>query len=114
MCNTHIFRGYIDDSYSLILLLFSVTSCDFESLCHWTLSSHGAQSDWSVVSPQQPEIPEAGMMPETDHSVGSSDGKSAQEVNERIQLKEYVRIPLMRFSSVNHPVTDLWTYAKLF
>uniref|UniRef100_A0A8D0D1K0 Tyrosine-protein kinase receptor n=1 Tax=Sander lucioperca TaxID=283035 RepID=A0A8D0D1K0_SANLU len=51
-----------------------VTSCDFESLCHWTLSNHSDQRDWSVVSPQQPESAQAGMMPVADHSVGSSDG----------------------------------------
>ncbi|XP_034419408.1 leukocyte tyrosine kinase receptor [Cyclopterus lumpus] len=51
-----------------------LTSCDFESLCHWTLSNHSDQSDWSVVLPQQPEITQTGIMPDTDHSVGSSDG----------------------------------------
>ncbi|XP_067469880.1 tyrosine-protein kinase receptor [Thunnus thynnus] len=53
-----------------------ITSCDFESVCFWTLSNHSHQSDWSVVSPQQPENTgaQAGMMPVTDHSVGSSDG----------------------------------------
>uniref|UniRef100_A0A8C9YST6 Tyrosine-protein kinase receptor n=1 Tax=Sander lucioperca TaxID=283035 RepID=A0A8C9YST6_SANLU len=51
-----------------------ITSCDFESLCHWTLSNHSDQRDWSVVSPQQPESAQAGMMPVADHSVGSSDG----------------------------------------
>ncbi|KAM6917254.1 tyrosine-protein kinase receptor [Lycodopsis pacificus] len=50
------------------------TSCDFESLCLWTLSNHSDQSDWSVVSPQQPESTQTGMMPVTDHSAGSSDG----------------------------------------
>ncbi|XP_028420954.1 tyrosine-protein kinase receptor isoform X1 [Perca flavescens] len=51
-----------------------ITSCDFESLCHWTLSNHSDQRDWSVVLPQQPESAQAGMMPMADHSVGSSDG----------------------------------------
>ncbi|XP_069008390.1 tyrosine-protein kinase receptor [Embiotoca jacksoni] len=51
-----------------------ITSCDFESLCLWTLSNNSAQSDWSVVSPQQPRSTKVGMMPATDHSVGSSDG----------------------------------------
>uniref|UniRef100_A0A3B4ZAH7 Tyrosine-protein kinase receptor n=1 Tax=Stegastes partitus TaxID=144197 RepID=A0A3B4ZAH7_9TELE len=47
-----------------------VTSCDFESLCLWTLSNNSTHSDWSVASPRRP----AGMLPVTDHSVGSSDG----------------------------------------
>ncbi|XP_023249508.1 ALK tyrosine kinase receptor-like isoform X1 [Seriola lalandi dorsalis] len=51
-----------------------ITFCDFESLCLWTLSNHSDQSDWSVGSPQQPESAQAGMMPATDHSEGSSDG----------------------------------------
>uniref|UniRef100_A0A4W6FEE9 Tyrosine-protein kinase receptor n=1 Tax=Lates calcarifer TaxID=8187 RepID=A0A4W6FEE9_LATCA len=51
-----------------------ITSCDFESLCLWTLSNHSDQSDWSVVSPRQPESAQVGLMPETDHSEGSSDG----------------------------------------
>ncbi|CAB1448422.1 unnamed protein product, partial [Pleuronectes platessa] len=51
-----------------------ITSCDFESLCLWTLSNHSDQSDWSVVSPQQPEKAQVGVMPGTDHSEGSSDG----------------------------------------
>ncbi|XP_078145677.1 tyrosine-protein kinase receptor [Centroberyx gerrardi] len=52
-----------------------ITSCDFESLCHWTLSNHSTQSDWSVVSPQQPGASaQAGVTPVTDHSVGNSDG----------------------------------------
>ncbi|XP_062253178.1 tyrosine-protein kinase receptor [Platichthys flesus] len=51
-----------------------ITSCDFESLCLWTLSNHSGQSDWSVVSPQQPEKAQVGVMPATDHSEGSSDG----------------------------------------
>uniref|UniRef100_A0A3Q3QKA4 Tyrosine-protein kinase receptor n=1 Tax=Monopterus albus TaxID=43700 RepID=A0A3Q3QKA4_MONAL len=54
------------------LVLF--VSCDFESLCLWTLSNHSDQSDWSVASPQQPESAQTGTMPVTDHSVGSSDG----------------------------------------
>ncbi|KAE8289941.1 ALK tyrosine kinase receptor [Larimichthys crocea] len=49
-----------------------ITFCDFESLCLWSSSNHSAHSDWLVVSPQQLEKP--GMMPVTDHSVGSSDG----------------------------------------
>ncbi|KAM8916467.1 tyrosine-protein kinase receptor isoform 2-T2 [Spinachia spinachia] len=51
-----------------------ITSCDFETVCQWTLSNHGDQSDWSVGSPRQPESTQAAMMPVTDHSVGSSDG----------------------------------------
>ncbi|KAA8582162.1 hypothetical protein FQN60_008902 [Etheostoma spectabile] len=51
-----------------------ITSCDFESLCHWTLSNHSDQRDWSVVSPQQAESARGGMTPVADHSVGSSDG----------------------------------------
>ncbi|XP_033967556.1 LOW QUALITY PROTEIN: tyrosine-protein kinase receptor [Pseudochaenichthys georgianus] len=51
-----------------------INSCDFESLCHWTLSNHSDRSDWSVVSPQQPESSQTGLMPVTDHSVGNSDG----------------------------------------
>ncbi|KAK2891815.1 tyrosine-protein kinase receptor [Channa argus] len=46
--------------------------CDFESQCHWTLSNHSDQSDWSVMSPQQRQ--KAGMLPMTDHSVGSTNG----------------------------------------
>lgn len=57
----------------------AVISCDFESLCLWTLSNHSDQSDWSVVSPQQPQSAQAGMVPVTDHSVGSSDGKRLTE-----------------------------------
>uniref|UniRef100_A0A671YU96 Tyrosine-protein kinase receptor n=1 Tax=Sparus aurata TaxID=8175 RepID=A0A671YU96_SPAAU len=37
-------------------------------------SNHSDQSDWSVVSPKQPETAHAGMTPVTDHSEGSSDG----------------------------------------
>uniref|UniRef100_A0A665VTR3 Tyrosine-protein kinase receptor n=1 Tax=Echeneis naucrates TaxID=173247 RepID=A0A665VTR3_ECHNA len=55
---------------------FMITSCDFESLCLWTLSNHSDRSDWSVVSPQQPDGALAGM-PLTDHSEGNSDGKNA-------------------------------------
>ncbi|XP_070698288.1 tyrosine-protein kinase receptor isoform X1 [Pempheris klunzingeri] len=51
-----------------------ITSCDFESPCLWTLSNHSDLSDWLVVSPQQPESAQAGMMPVADHSVGTSDG----------------------------------------
>uniref|UniRef100_A0AAQ4RT06 Tyrosine-protein kinase receptor n=1 Tax=Gasterosteus aculeatus aculeatus TaxID=481459 RepID=A0AAQ4RT06_GASAC len=51
-----------------------ITSCDFETVCHWTLSNHGDQSDWSVGSPRQPESTQTATMPVTDHSVGSSDG----------------------------------------
>ncbi|XP_039993270.1 leukocyte tyrosine kinase receptor [Xiphias gladius] len=51
-----------------------ITSCDFESPCLWTLSNHSNQSDWSVVSPQQPESTQVAMMPVNDHSEGSSDG----------------------------------------
>ncbi|CAJ1073548.1 LOW QUALITY PROTEIN: leukocyte tyrosine kinase receptor [Xyrichtys novacula] len=48
--------------------------CDFESPCLWTSSNHTDQSDWSVVSPQQPGGLQAGMIPAADHSLGSSDG----------------------------------------
>uniref|UniRef100_A0A7N9AMS6 Tyrosine-protein kinase receptor n=1 Tax=Mastacembelus armatus TaxID=205130 RepID=A0A7N9AMS6_9TELE len=58
--------GSEDDSQTI--------SCDFESLCLWTLSNHSDQSDWSVASPQQPANAQTGMMPVTDHSVGSSEG----------------------------------------
>ncbi|XP_063764597.1 tyrosine-protein kinase receptor isoform X2 [Eleginops maclovinus] len=51
-----------------------ISSCDFESSCQWTLSNHSDRSDWSVVSPQQPESSQTGLMPVTDHSVGRSDG----------------------------------------
>ncbi|KAM9842943.1 tyrosine-protein kinase receptor [Aulostomus maculatus] len=51
-----------------------ITACDFESLCLWTLSNHSHQNDWTVASPQQPEKAQGGMIPGTDHSVGSSDG----------------------------------------
>uniref|UniRef100_A0A4W6FED9 Tyrosine-protein kinase receptor n=1 Tax=Lates calcarifer TaxID=8187 RepID=A0A4W6FED9_LATCA len=50
------------------------TSNRHRSLCLWTLSNHSDQSDWSVVSPRQPESAQVGLMPETDHSEGSSDG----------------------------------------
>ncbi|XP_041668611.1 leukocyte tyrosine kinase receptor isoform X2 [Cheilinus undulatus] len=71
---------FLEENYSDQLFLHHLdlegdsqsTSCDFESLCHWTLSNHTDQSDWSVVSPQQPYT-RAGM-PVTDHSVGSSQG----------------------------------------
>ncbi|XP_049917569.1 tyrosine-protein kinase receptor [Epinephelus moara] len=53
---------------------WSDASCDFESLCLWTLSNHSDQSDWSVVSPQQPESTLAGMMPMTDNSRRGSNG----------------------------------------
>uniref|UniRef100_A0A3B4WSJ9 Tyrosine-protein kinase receptor n=1 Tax=Seriola lalandi dorsalis TaxID=1841481 RepID=A0A3B4WSJ9_SERLL len=59
---------------TLLSFYLTVTFCDFESLCLWTLSNHSDQSDWSVGSPQQPESAQAGMMPATDHSEGSSDG----------------------------------------
>ncbi|XP_040925006.1 tyrosine-protein kinase receptor isoform X2 [Betta splendens] len=51
-----------------------IFSCDFESQCLWTSSNHSDQSDWLLVSPQQPQSAQAGMVPATDHSVGSSDG----------------------------------------
>nr|XP_046268451.1 leukocyte tyrosine kinase receptor isoform X2 [Scatophagus argus] len=51
-----------------------ISTCDFESLCLWSLSNHSDQSDWLVVSPQQPENVQAGMIPVTDHSLGSSNG----------------------------------------
>ncbi|KAI3367697.1 hypothetical protein L3Q82_026537, partial [Scortum barcoo] len=51
-----------------------IISCDFESLCLWTSSNHSDQSDWTVVSPQQPVGTQAGMLPVTDYSVGTSDG----------------------------------------
>ncbi|XP_047466681.1 leukocyte tyrosine kinase receptor isoform X2 [Mugil cephalus] len=50
------------------------TSCDFESLCTWTLSDNTTQNAWTVVSPQQSESTKAGALPATDHSAGSSDG----------------------------------------
>uniref|UniRef100_A0A8C4HWV6 Tyrosine-protein kinase receptor n=1 Tax=Dicentrarchus labrax TaxID=13489 RepID=A0A8C4HWV6_DICLA len=55
---------------TLSYFCLAVTSCDFESLCLWSSSNHSDQSDWSVVSPQQPASAQAGMMPVTDHSVG--------------------------------------------
>ncbi|XP_068582381.1 tyrosine-protein kinase receptor [Cebidichthys violaceus] len=51
-----------------------ITSCDFESPCLWTSSNRSGRSDWSVVSPQQPESTQTGMMPVSDHSAGSTDG----------------------------------------
>ncbi|XP_034015617.1 leukocyte tyrosine kinase receptor isoform X2 [Thalassophryne amazonica] len=45
--------------------------CDFESPCLWTLSN---QSDWLVVSPQQPANAKAYVTHVTDHSVGTSEG----------------------------------------
>uniref|UniRef100_A0A3Q3WEV5 Tyrosine-protein kinase receptor n=1 Tax=Mola mola TaxID=94237 RepID=A0A3Q3WEV5_MOLML len=51
-----------------------IISCDFESACFWTLSNHSHWNDWLVVSPQQPGNIQTGTIPETDHSVGSSDG----------------------------------------
>ncbi|XP_074548823.1 tyrosine-protein kinase receptor [Halichoeres trimaculatus] len=51
-----------------------ITFCDFESPCLWTLSNHTDQEDWSVMSPQQAVGAQAGMMPLSDHSMGSSDG----------------------------------------
>ncbi|XP_068194424.1 tyrosine-protein kinase receptor [Antennarius striatus] len=53
---------------------FQITSCDFESPCIWTSSNHSEQSDWSVVSPWHPDNARGGMIPLTDHSVGSSKG----------------------------------------
>lgn len=49
-------------------------SCDFESMCFWTLSHNNNHTDWLVVSPQQHDGPKAGRMPATDYSVGRSDG----------------------------------------
>ncbi|KAM9708490.1 tyrosine-protein kinase receptor [Menidia menidia] len=52
-----------------------ITSCDFESLCHWTLSHNDTHSDWLVASPRQLEGTKAGRMPATDHSKESPDGQ---------------------------------------
>ncbi|KAM3871246.1 tyrosine-protein kinase receptor [Diretmus argenteus] len=66
----HLFPPHLDSEDDS-----QITSCDFESLCHWTLSNHSAQSDGWVVSEQQLTLTaQAGMAPVTDHSVGSSDG----------------------------------------
>ncbi|KAM4540780.1 tyrosine-protein kinase receptor [Fundulus diaphanus] len=51
-----------------------LTSCDFESLCYWTLTYNNTHSDWSVVSPQQLKGTKARTMPAVDHSLGQSDG----------------------------------------
>ncbi|XP_030575436.1 tyrosine-protein kinase receptor isoform X2 [Archocentrus centrarchus] len=50
-----------------------IPSCDFESPCLWT-SSNSSQSDWLLMSPQQPQSTKAGMMPATDNSEGRPDG----------------------------------------
>lgn len=77
----HIFTAFLRQTLVLKLhplsFCLTVTSCDFESQCLWTSSNHSDQSDWLVVLPQQPGSAHAGMMPLTDHSEGSSDGKSA-------------------------------------
>ncbi|KAM7375897.1 hypothetical protein PAMP_005659 [Pampus punctatissimus] len=69
-----------------------IASCDFESACIWTLSNHSHQSDWSVVSPQEPNA-QVGMMPATDHSVGSSDGTTNRltevQINNSSSATEY-------------------------
>uniref|UniRef100_A0A8C7YVV8 Tyrosine-protein kinase receptor n=1 Tax=Oryzias sinensis TaxID=183150 RepID=A0A8C7YVV8_9TELE len=51
-----------------------ITSCDFESLCLWTLSYNLNHTDWSVVSPQLLQGAKLRKIPPTDHSVGTSDG----------------------------------------
>ncbi|KAF6721798.1 ALK tyrosine kinase receptor [Oryzias melastigma] len=51
-----------------------ITSCDFESLCLWTLSHNLTHIDWSVVSPQLLQGAKMEKIPPTDHSVGTSDG----------------------------------------
>ncbi|KAF7652742.1 hypothetical protein LDENG_00092870 [Lucifuga dentata] len=51
-----------------------ISSCDFESPCHWTSSNHSDHSDWLVMSSQQTARTQAGMPPASDHSVGSSGG----------------------------------------
>ncbi|MEQ2298752.1 hypothetical protein AMECASPLE_008610, partial [Ameca splendens] len=51
-----------------------LTSCDFESLCYWTLTHNGTHSEWSVVSPKQLKGTQARTTPAIDHSVGQSEG----------------------------------------
>lgn len=65
--------------YSRSFYCFSVISCDFESVCLWASSNHSYQGGWLVVTPEQQENAQAGMMPATDHSLGSSDGKKTEK-----------------------------------
>ncbi|RVE57277.1 hypothetical protein OJAV_G00214530 [Oryzias javanicus] len=51
-----------------------ITSCDFESVCLWTLSHNLTHIDWSVASPQLLQGAKMEEIPPTDHSVGTSDG----------------------------------------
>ncbi|XP_061751814.1 tyrosine-protein kinase receptor isoform X1 [Nerophis ophidion] len=54
----------------------SVSSCDFEAPCLWTLSNHSNQSDWSLVSALRLEsTQQTAFQPEADHSEGSADGQ---------------------------------------
>lgn len=88
----------------ILSFCLAVISCDFESLCLWTLSNHSDQSDWMVVSPHQPQSAQAGMVPVTDHSVGSSDG---ERLTER-KLNKSFSILLMLPLSVKH----IWSVGK--
>ncbi|XP_062863986.1 tyrosine-protein kinase receptor [Trichomycterus rosablanca] len=52
----------------------SITSCDFESACSWTLSNHSDHGDWFATSPQQHRVGQQDGHPTVDHSVGDSKG----------------------------------------
>ncbi|TRY55390.1 hypothetical protein DNTS_034410, partial [Danionella cerebrum] len=52
----------------------SVSFCDFESPCSWTLSSHSSGGDWYVTSPQQHQSIRRGIQPIRDYSTGKFDG----------------------------------------
>lgn len=97
---------------SLSFFCLAVTSCDFESLCLWTLSNHSDQSDWSVVSPRQPESAQVGLMPETDHSEGSSDGKrlTEEKINESFRKLPTLSSSLKHIKRVENPAMDHFLY----
>ncbi|RXN20697.1 leukocyte tyrosine kinase receptor-like protein [Labeo rohita] len=54
--------------------LSTVSFCDFESPCSWTLSNHSTGGDWYVTSPQQHRSNRWGVQPIKDYSTGKSEG----------------------------------------
>lgn len=74
------------------------SSCDFESVCLWTLSNHTEPSDWFVASADDSE-PSPVPRPHTDHSLGSSQGHFL-ELRASVGRCEYhLTSPVLPFSS---------------